>query len=86
MDIKQVVEVAKAHLIDVLGGELPASEPPTLEEIWFDAKRKNWCVTLGIVRRTSPVAGLRLPEYKTVRITEDEGKLVSIRNREFSAA
>ena len=84
MDMAQVVETAKHHLLQVLGDEL--IEQPSTEEVWLDRKKAEWCVTLGIIRRTSPVAGLKLTEYKTVRMTHADCELVSIRNREFSHA
>ena len=82
MDVKRAVEVAKAHVMNVLGAEL--SDVPTTEEVWFDSKKAEWCVTLGILRGISPIAGLRLPEYKTVRLNKTDGSLVSIRSRELS--
>ena len=82
MDVKKAVEVAKDHVMNVLGAEL--SDVPTTEEVWFDSEKSEWCITLGLLRGTSPIAGLRLPEYKTVRIKETDGSLVSIRSREFS--
>ncbi len=82
MDVKKAVEAAKAHVMNVLGAEL--SDVPTTQEVWFDSKKREWCITLGILRGTSPVAGLRLPEYKTVRLKETDGSLVSIRSREYS--
>lgn len=82
MDVKQAVQAAKKHLLNVFEAEI--SEPPSLEEVWQDARKKEWCVTLGIRRGTAPLAGLNLPEYKTVRIKLDDGSLVSIRSREFS--
>ena len=83
MDVKKAVEVAKAHILNVLGAEL--SDVPTTEEVWFDSKKREWCITLGILRGTSPVAGLRFPEYKTVRLKEQDGSFVSIRSREYSS-
>ena len=82
MDVKKAVEVAKAHVINILGAEL--SDAPTTEEVWFDSKKGEWCITLGILRGMSPIAGLKLPEYKTVRLNKTDGSLVSIRSREFS--
>ena len=82
MDVKQVVQVAKQHLLSVFGAEI--EHPPSLEEVWLDAKKHEWCVTLGIRRGSSPLAGLNLPEYKTVRVKDSDGSLVSIRRREFA--
>lgn len=84
MDVKQAVEAAKQHLINVFGGEL--GQPPTLEEVWIDSRNGEWCVTFGLRRGLSPVAGLNFPEYKTVRISPIDGSLVSILNRGSVAA
>ena len=82
MDVKQAVNSARQHLLTVMGSEI--SGPPSMEEVWFDAKRREWCVTLGILRGTSPLAGINLPEHKTVRVKDSDESLVSIRNREFT--
>lgn len=84
MDIKNAVEVAKQHLLTVFGSEIEST--PTLEEVWHDAKKKQWCVTLGIRRGASPLAGLNLPEFKTIRLDDQDGHLVSIRRQEYSNA
>lgn len=83
MEVKQAVQVAKSHLVNLFGSEI--TEAPSLEEVWLDIKKHHWCVTFGIRRGSSPLAGLNLSEYKTVRINDDDGTLISIRNREFSA-
>ena len=82
MNVNQAVAAAKQHILIVFGAEL--AHPPTLEEVWHDAKKHQWCVTLGIRRDASPLAGLNFPEYKTVRIKDDDGSFVAIKNREFS--
>ena len=84
MDVKQAVEQAKRLFMNVFGSEI--SEPPSLEEVWFDDRgdKKQWCVTLGVRRASSPFAGLNLPEYKTVRVRDVDGELVAIRNREIA--
>jgi hypothetical protein len=84
VDIKKAVEIAKQHALMVFESEI--DHAPTLEEVWHDARKKQWCVTLGIRRGASPLAGLNLPEFKTVRIDDKDGDLVSIKNREFSTA
>ena len=84
MDVKQAIQAAKKHLLNVFEAEI--SQPPSLEEVWQDAKKKEWCVTFGIRRGAAPLAGLNFPEYKTVRVRSDDGSLVSIRSRELSGA
>ena len=51
MDVKKAVEVAKDHVMNVLGAEL--SDVPTTEEVWFDSEKSEWCITLGLLRGTS---------------------------------
>ena len=82
MDVKQAVEVAKQQIRNIFGAEIVL--PPSLEEVWLDKPKSEWCVTLGIQRGLSPLAGLNLPEYKTVRISAVDGGLISIRNREIA--
>lgn len=85
MDIKQAVVVAKNYLIDVLSDE--AVELPTLEEVWFEDKKGHWQVTLGVRRKfASDTAAGRLglsfvPDYKTVTISDKDGRVVSVRDR-----
>jgi len=86
MDVKQAVATAKAHFNIVFADEEIGD--PTLEEVWFDERRKVWCVTIGI-RRDVPSRSLLEPftrqsqiYYKTVRISDKDGKPLSIRNRD----
>ncbi len=88
MNAKQVVSIAKTHLRETFADELLWE--PRLEEIWFEDAEKVWCVTLGFFRK--PDEHLRKAtgtfstfDYKIVRLTED-GKPLSIRNRESAAA
>ena len=82
MDVKVAVLAAKKHLQNVFDGE--GIKPPSLEEVWLDQRKHEWCVTLAIRRPGGTFAGLNLAEYKTVRLRDSDGSLVSIRSRELS--
>ena len=85
---KEAVTAAKDIFLELVG------EAPTLEEIWFDDKRHEWCVTFGIRRRTINTVGnimgavqsRELIDYKVVRISDADGTFVSIRNRDDQRA
>jgi hypothetical protein len=86
MTPKKAVAVAKLHLGDTFAGEMDYS--PRLEELWFDEVTNDWCVTLTIWRK-NPTGNPLLfgpTELKVVRIRDADGKAMSIRNREPSAA
>ena len=79
MEAKEAIARAKRHISEMFADEL--TSPPTLEEIWFDERKKEWFITLGVRRPsndvvrdpwTDPLAGkTRLaPDYKVVRIGE----------------
>ncbi len=86
MEAKEAVLRAKKHLIHVYEGEDIAA--PTLEEVWFEPAKKIWFVTLG-VRRIAMSQGsvadrlglASLPDYKVVRISDTDGKALSVRDR-----
>ena len=53
MDAKVAIALAKQHISEVFADEL--TSPPTLEEIWFDERKQEWFVTLGIRRPSNHV-------------------------------
>jgi hypothetical protein len=85
MNAREAVTLAKQYLLEMLLGE--DIEPPTLEEVWFEDKKKVWKVTLGVRRKSVPDSaagrlGLsQLPDYKTVTILERDGSVVSVKDR-----
>ena len=90
MDVKEAVAVAKRHFKEVFADE--TGGPPTLEEVWFDDSSNVWCITLGI-RRNEPASFRDIMNgpganvhYKTVRVSDIDGKPISIRNRDPLAA
>jgi hypothetical protein len=86
MDLKQAVAAAKSHVSMVFQDE--GITPPTLEEIEFDDQHAEWCVTVGFLRRDeNMLTGTLLPQrknYKIVRIRDENGEAVSVKNRDFS--
>jgi hypothetical protein len=85
MDVKEAVRRAKAHAVDVFEGETVR-----IEEVWFDDRTSEWCVTIGL-QRTEPSSamadmlggrkGLTRTHYKTIRLT-DAGDVSSVKNHE----
>jgi hypothetical protein len=85
MDVKEAVRSAKNYAKEVFDGE-----DIRLEEIWYDDLASEWFVTIGL-QRAEPGAGLsqvltgKTParlHYKTVRISDSTGKVISVRNHE----
>lgn len=90
MDVKQAVAAAKTYVTEVFSEE--ATMAPTLEEVWFDEKKKMWCITLGLRRAENSgerdwrdPLGLKdrpVPNYKVVRVADKDGRVESVKNRE----
>ncbi len=87
MEPREAVALAKKHLLELFSEE--KIDAPSLEEVWLDESANEWCVTLGL--RQADIAfrdplGLKTNiKYKTVRISDRDGKPVSIKNREWSS-
>lgn len=85
MDVKEAVATAKKYFAEVFEGE---GSPPTLEEVWFDSEKGEWCITMGVLRQApsskifDPLGRENSTHYKTVRISDETGQPISIRNRE----
>ncbi len=86
MDVKQAVHVAKTYLSDLLSEEKVAAL--TLEEVWFDDSHGQWCITLGVHRQLGiALTGLTgMPSFKSVRVADADGHVISVRNRTSEAA
>lgn len=90
MEVKEAVAVAKRHVLDVMSEE--AIDDVTLEEVWYERRKKYWRVTLGIRRmakRESAAGRLGLallPDYKTVTLSDDDGRIVSLKNCVFQGS
>ena len=93
IDVKQAAEIARTHLIDLLGDQEVADEKAiTLEEFELSSDGKTWNVTLGYpVRETRPLhaaaplsALTQEPKrrFKTFRIGSKDGKLIGMKYAE----
>jgi hypothetical protein len=92
IDVKKAAEIARAHLIDLLGKqEIDDEKAITLEEFELAENRKHWSITLGYpVRETRPKVPLNLPplfqeprrKFKTFRIDTKAGKVLGMKYAE----
>jgi hypothetical protein len=88
MDAKQAVATAKAYFVELVG------ENPSVEEVWFEPTNKTWCITLGRSRMLRQETGglvttgakREVIEYKIVRVSDEDGKPVSLMNRDAGRA
>jgi hypothetical protein len=90
MDVKEAVEIAKAHIQELFGSEKIYNLG--LEEVSFDDVVKRWNVTIGFSRpwdepansmarfMTSPTRS-----YKVVQISDITGEIKSVKNRETNS-
>ena len=85
MDVKEAVQIAKEHAAAVFDGE-----SIRIEEVWFEDKSTEWCVTIGL-QRSEPSSGLDFAlnkrpgtrmHYKTVRIDAVSKVIKSVRNHD----
>jgi hypothetical protein len=91
MEVKEAVALAKRYVRDVFSDEELSNIG--LEEIVYDDASNTWDVTVGFSRpwdSKSPFAsallGPSLPRsYKVVRISDTDGKMLSVRNRQTQA-
>ncbi len=86
MHVKQAVDLAKKDFLEIFADEHPTNLG--LEEIEFDDSTRIWQITLGFSRpwdsKNALAAAINPPRsYKVVRISDDSGKVISIKNREF---
>ena len=97
IDVKQAAEIARTHLIDLLGDQEVADKKAiTLEEFELSSDGKTWNVTLGYpVRETRPLpaaltslsALTQEPKrrFKIFRIASKDGKLILPRQESFAS-
>lgn len=83
MDVKEAVQVAKDYVIELFGEE--GIVDVGLEEIDFD-QLDNWVVTIGFSRPWnrnigSVLGGQASRSYKTVRIQDGDGRVLSVKDR-----
>lgn len=89
MDVKQAVVRAKTYVKDLFDDEKPANL--ALEEVEFNNIASEWLITVGFNRRWdkpnnifAEAAGLNEPRrsYKVVRISDETGEIISVKNHE----
>ena len=98
IDVKQAAEIARAHLVDLLGKqELGDEKGITLEEFELTENKRFWRITLGYpVREKRPAPkptdefnrlGALLQEprkkHKTFTVDTKDGKLVGMKYAEI---
>jgi hypothetical protein len=90
MDVKEAVDLAKAH-IDALFATEGLSNLG-LEEVEYDDAREQWHITLGFTRawdRQGALAALgdaALRRTYKIVVIDKEGKALSVKNREPASA
>jgi hypothetical protein len=89
MELKEAVTLAKQYIREVFADERITNLG--LEEIEFDDTSGAWLVTIGFSRpwddAPASVAAMfsgasRQRDYKVVRISDSDKKMVSVKNRE----
>ena len=90
MDVKEAVQVARTHISDLFDSE--GITNIGLEEVEFDMSAEEWNITIGFSRvwERQGELGARLGlkaarSYKVVRIDNDSGAIMSIRDRVLPA-
>jgi hypothetical protein len=92
MDVKEAVSSAKHHLSNLYSEEKIANLG--LEEVEYDDQNNIWHVTLGFSRPwetprnilTALGQEVQPPRtYKVVRITDKDGRVLSVKNRDGSS-
>ena len=86
MDVKKAVDIAKSYIIDLFKDEELSNLG--LEEVELD-ETNEWYVTLGFSRpwdkpntAVAVLAGGTHRSYKTVRISDQSGAVLSVKTRE----
>ena len=85
MDVREAVALAKKYVTEVFVDE-PISDLG-LEEVEFDDSSQTWLVTIGFWRQWQNPGGIaalvpRKRDYKVVRISDTDQKMISVKNRE----
>jgi hypothetical protein len=86
MEVKEAIARAKTYVSEVFGDE--GISDVRLEEVEFDEAKDFWNITIGFFRQPEesfdPLTGRRSRMYKTVVLSDDTGKIISIKHREFA--
>lgn len=89
MDVREAIARAKSYVTDVFAEQSVAGL--RLEEVEFDDERDRWNITISFVRdlgtpldRTEQFE-LRQRVYKAVSLSDETGRMISIKNRDVVA-
>jgi hypothetical protein len=86
MDVREAVALAKKYVAEVFAEE--SISDLGLEEVEFDDSSATWLVTIGFWRQWQYPGGLagafapKKRDYKVVRISDADKKMISVKNRE----
>ena len=88
MDVKEAVQVAKKHISDLFKDE--GITNLGLEEVEVDIG-DCWRITIGFSRPWdhkigTMLAGTTSRSYKVVRVSDEDGRILSVKDRSFSDA
>lgn len=90
MEVREAVATAKSYLAEFFADE--KIENLGLEEVELDESTNTWRITLGFSRpwdrAITPLSPFqpRQRAYKVVQISADNGKFISVKNREIANA
>ena len=92
MDVREAAHAAKEYLIDLFDGE--GITHVGLEEVDFDEVTNEWKITIGFSRPwdhknvLTQALGEGRParSYKVVRINDESGAVISVKDRVLTAA
>ena len=87
MDVKQAVQTAKKHVVEIFADESIANVG--LEEVEFNELNKVWAITIGFSRPWDHPGGVfraldgtPTPRtFKIVRIEDENGRVQSVKHR-----
>lgn len=87
MDVKQAVQTAKEHVVELFADESIADVG--LEEVEFNELNEVWAITIGFSRPwdhpggvSRAFGGAPTPRtFKIVRIEDDSGRVQSVKHR-----
>ena len=86
MDVKQAVQTAKEHVVEIFADESIANVG--LEEVEFDEMNDVWAVTIGFSRFWGrpgdiirAIDGDSARTFKIVRIEDESGRVQSVKHR-----
>ena len=89
MDVKQAVQLAKAHVAEIFADESIANVG--LEEVEFDDLNQVWAITVGFSRflgRMGDIVraldGDTARIFKIVRIEDNSGHVQSVKHRDLT--